>query len=183
MALLRLQVAIDSLDGKQTWVKVFSLRQTRRLQMLHFPRLRAYALQSTVLAVKVGKDDDLCISELALSLGGKQIPWNLPRYVVSGGGFTIVDSDPTDGIYNIIDRQGHTVHHKWDVNGINAIAWQPKSSHLLLATDNNLFLYDTRTNRILSHHHFTNLSLTSVGPIISPPSSAREINCPHPGSN
>ncbi len=151
--------------------------------MLRFPRLRAYALQSTVLAVKVGKDDDLCISELALSLGGKQIPWNLPRYVVSGGGFTIVDSDPTDGIYNIIDRQGHTVHHKWDVNGINAIAWQPKSSHLLLP---RIITYSyTIPGRTAFFPIIISpiLSLSSVGPIIAPPSSAREINCPHPGSN
>ena len=146
-----LRVTIDTVAGRAAWHKDFSLRETRTVQYLSLPRLLAYHIHLTVLKVAVGADNDLCISELALYLHKKQLPWNLTP-IVAYNSYEETGASPV--IFTLQTRQGKPLRPTWG-SRFNGLARQLGTANCLLSDKHQIFLYDLAHNRLLFTHHFT----------------------------
>ncbi len=135
------------------WTHDFPLRNTLSLQHLALPRMRAVQITLEVRAVDVGKDDDLCISELALQLNGHQLPWHVTPYVIynQAGGCCGGMS------FSVMTRDGALARQPLPKKeaGIMGISEQPGTGCYLLSSQHSLCLYDPNTNSTSNRHTFS----------------------------
>ena len=153
-------ITITRADDHKLWSKNFTLHDSYTLQQLHFPLLHACIVKLTVNKVGVGPDDDLCISELAFYNHGKQIPWHLTPNVAYNLGSTHSDCGGSESCYGVMDSHGVDRRANYwgdmdDQHVVKIYALQPGTSNILMATERHVYLYNLRTDEVLSQHVFT----------------------------
>ncbi len=142
------KITVTIFDGKQH-AYTFPLRATLAPQRCAFPAVTSDAITITIDQVDVGRDDDLCISELQLLSGDKPVNWHLTPFVVTNdtnltccGGITLQLS--TQGGLRLPGPDGKPL-------GFLAAALQPGTHALLLASVTHLYLFDMDRGTYLHH--------------------------------
>lgn len=132
-------ITISVYDGKEHTYS-FPLRETQALQRCTFPKVTTRNLGISFDQVDAGKDDDLCISELALLHGGKAVDWGLTPFVLTNDATTTC----CGGTTLELRTQGGLLLPGPDGKPLDfvAAAPQPGTHVLLLAAPKCLYLFD-----------------------------------------
>ncbi|MHB9026245.1 MAG: NADase-type glycan-binding domain-containing protein [Armatimonadota bacterium] len=137
-----------------TWGQTFSLRETREVQRISFPRQSVSQIEIEVVKVDQGQDDDLCISELMLFNRSKRIPWNLTPVVL----YNPQNDCGCGGLsFSLMHAVGTMLPKEFaGADQVRGVTFQPGTSRMLLSSDHTLNLYDFATRAVLYQHKFRN---------------------------
>ena len=99
----RMRVRAYGTQGKEIWSRSFDLRQVMWMQVFSVPGGEVTAASVTVEAVALGRDNDLCISEIQLYRSGRSVIPKPPAYVISSPG----DECGCGYAVSVTDTKGH----------------------------------------------------------------------------
>lgn len=151
------QITLIYSGPKGNFEKAYTLRETLEMQRIPLPHFRLRRFFIRITAVKIGKDDDLCISELVLFHGNTPVPWRVTPIVLSTPTLEC-DGRPT---YTLVHGQKEVA-----LSGHKALSYygfpQLHTSRVLLLGSQELILYDLRRCLVVWRHTFTGTA-TQIG--------------------
>lgn len=139
--------------GGGLWTKTFPLREIAQLQRVNFARQTVCQVIIEVIKVAQGKDDDLCISELAFYDHGARIPWKLTPVVL----YNAQNDCGCGGLaFSMMLASGQMCPKEFTgADKVRGVALQPGTSRMLLSTDHAIYLYDLATRKVLFQDKFS----------------------------
>jgi hypothetical protein len=144
------KITLNCTGPKTNWSKSYSLKESSEMQNLSIPHLRLNQIQIHFDEVKVGKDDDLCISELVLYRDKKPISWQLTPTVICNKELGC-DACPS---YVLLCSNKEVILTD-DYSSIADVFPQPKNpNRVLLFANNQIFLFDFKLNKYVWRQSF-----------------------------